>query len=75
MSSLQHSTRVSRSRLALVAASLLTAAALLHATPSAAVVQVGQLAPDFTKTDLNGATQTLSAYRGKVVVLFLLGYN
>ncbi len=50
-------------------------ATLLTASPTAAAVQVGQLAPDFTKTDLTGATQTLSAYRGKIVVLFLLGYN
>lgn len=35
-----------------------------HATPS-----VGALAPDFKGTDSNGKTQTLSDYRGSIVVL------
>lgn len=62
--------RLRRAALACVAASLLTLAPATHAA-----VSVGQLAPDFTKTDLTGATQTLSAYRGRIVVLFLLGYG
>jgi peroxiredoxin len=32
-------------------------------------VRVGETAPDFTATDSNGQTHTLSAYRGKFVVL------
>lgn len=35
-----------------------------HAAPT-----VGQPAPDFTLTDINGRTHSLSAYRGKTVVL------
>jgi hypothetical protein len=38
--------------------------ASLHAAP-----EVGQTAPDFTLTDINGQTHTLSSFRGKVVVL------
>src|SRR5271168_4571361 len=36
---------------------------------SAHAVRVGDPAPDFTGTDSNGKTQTLSAYNGKFVVL------
>ena len=71
----QPSSRLLRARLGLVATTLLATALLGAAPPAAAVVQVGQLAPDFTKIDLNGVSQTLSAYRGKVVLLFLLGYG
>jgi len=35
----------------------------------AAEAQVGQAAPDFTLTDINGATHKLSDYKGKTVVL------
>ena len=35
--------------------------------PAAAVV--GQLAPDFTLTNITGQTHSLSDYRGKIVVL------
>ena len=38
-----------------------------------AVYSEGQTPPDFHKTDLDGIPQTLYQYRGKVVVLFLLG--
>jgi len=38
-------------------------------TPAWAKVAVGELAPDFSLTDSNGKTQTLSQYKGKVVVL------
>ncbi len=34
-----------------------------------AAAEVGQLAPDFTATDINGKTHKLSDYRGKIVVL------
>ena len=40
-----------------------------------AVVHAGDVAPNFTKTDLDGTVHTLYQYRGKVVVLFLLGWN
>ena len=42
--------------------------------PAAAMVQVGQNAPEFVLTDFNGATHTLSDYRGKVVLLAFVGY-
>ena len=43
---------------------------LLFTMPAlAATARIGQAAPDFTATDTNGRTQTLSAYRGKIVVL------
>jgi hypothetical protein len=38
-------------------------------TPAWAKVAVGEPAPDFSLTDSNGKTQTLSQYKGKVVVL------
>ena len=44
--------------------------------PSAeAVLHAGDVAPNFTKIDLNGVVHTLYQYRGKVVVLFVLGYG
>jgi len=39
------------------------------AATAAYAVRVGDPAPDFTGTDSNGKTQTLSAYKGKFVVL------
>jgi len=44
------------------------------ASPAAAL-QVGDPAPDFTLVDTNGQSWTLSALRGKVVLLALFGYN
>jgi hypothetical protein len=38
-------------------------------TPVSAKVAVGERVPDFSLADSNGKTQTLSQYRGKVVVL------
>src|SRR6478609_8974426 len=46
------------------ATSLALLAGAAHAAP-----RVGQAAPDFTLTDITGATHTLSAYKGKTVVL------
>ncbi len=43
--------------------------------PAEGVIHAGDMAPDFHKTDLTGTPQTLSQYRGKVVVMFLLGYS
>lgn len=56
------------------AAFALVAAVACHA-PAAAGLNEGDLAPNFTKTDLNGVSHSLSNYLGKVVVLFLFGYN
>jgi hypothetical protein len=45
---------------------------------ASAFVYPGDTAPDFTKTELDApppAERSLSQYAGKVVVLFLLGYN
>lgn len=43
--------------------------AVLLASTLAWAAKVGEPAPEFTATDSNGKTHTLSAYRGKVVVL------
>jgi len=48
---------------------LLTLAALGLAPAARAAVAPGQPAPDFTVTDIAGQKHTLSAYRGKIVVL------
>lgn len=39
------------------------------AAPAFAKVAVGEAAPDFSLTDSNGKTHTLSQYKGKIVVL------
>src|SRR5271168_1151060 len=49
--------------------SLATLAILALISVSAYAVRVGDPAPDFTGTDSNGKTQSLSAYKGKFVVL------
>jgi peroxiredoxin len=48
--------------------SLALLAAMLLAGPAFAV-EIGQPAPDFTGTDINGKTVKLSDYQGKIVVL------
>ena len=45
------------------------AAALSMPAPARAAAMVGQPAPDFSARDTSGATQSLSAYKGKYVVL------
>ena len=50
----------------IIIASMLT---MLTITMAQAAVKVGQMAPDFTGLDTKGQSQSLSAYRGKVVVL------
>jgi hypothetical protein len=46
-----------------------TSLAFLLMTGLQAAPKVGEPAPDFTLTDLNGQTHTLSAYKGRTVVL------
>src|ERR1700754_152999 len=48
---------------------VMLAAALTIALPAAAKPVVGKPAPDFSVTDASGKTQSLSAYKGKTVVL------
>jgi hypothetical protein len=48
---------------------LMLAAALTFAAPVLAKPVIGQPAPDFSVTDSAGKTQSLSAYKGKIVVL------
>lgn len=45
------------------------AAAVLLAGVASAAPTVGQAAPDFTLTDINGRTHTLAEYKGKTVVI------
>ena len=49
--------------------STISVAVLMLASASSFAVKVGDPAPDFTGTDSNGKTQSLSEYRGKYVVL------
>ena len=39
------------------------------------VAGVGKPAPDFTLTDMDGISHTLSDYQGKVVMLMIIGYG
>ena len=54
---------------------LIALATCVAATPAHALIPNGATAPEFTKTDLNSVSRSLSDYSGKVVVLFLLGYS
>ena len=58
-----------RRTLLLAAAGLTGAALLLRGAPAWAAPQVQQPAPDFSAMDSNGATHSLAALRGKIVVL------
>jgi len=49
--------------------SLLRAALVLALVASAFAVKIGEPAPGFTGVDSNGKQQSLSAYKGKFVVL------
>jgi len=62
--------RFARTTLAVV-----IAATLAFAQPAGAVLNLGDETPNFTKLDLSNTPRSLYDYRGKVVVLFLLGYN
>lgn len=48
---------------------LLTAAVLLTAAPAIAAAVVGQPAPDFSATDIDGKEFKLSEHKGKIIVL------
>lgn len=60
---------IDRRALLLGAAGLTGTALMLRGAPAWAAPQVQQPAPDFSAVDSNGATQSLSALRGKIVVL------
>jgi hypothetical protein len=63
---------MTRSTLGLLGGAL----AMFLSSPAGAVVGAGQVAPPFTKSVLDsGYTRSLSEYRGRVVILFQLGYN
>lgn len=49
--------------------SLILASLLALVTTAFAAPQVGDLAPDFSIADINGKTQSMSQYKGKLVVL------
>jgi peroxiredoxin len=53
----------------------LAAGLAMGAVPALATVQIGDTAPNFTKSRLGGGTASLTDYAGKVVVLFLFGYS
>ncbi|MCU0229008.1 MAG: redoxin family protein [Bryobacterales bacterium] len=48
---------------------------LLLATSAFAAATVGQMAPDFTVTDMDGKTHKLSDFKGRFVVLEWLNYG
>jgi len=47
----------------------------MQASPAAGMVQVGDDAPNFTRVDVGGMSHSLVAYRGRVVLLALVGYG
>jgi hypothetical protein len=50
-------------------------AGLVVQATAAGAIEVGQLAPDFTLNDIAGAPHSLSALRGKAVLLAFIGYG
>jgi len=58
-----------------IAAALLAAASLALFAPrnALAALHPGDPAPDFRGTDLDGVSHQLTDFRGKVVILFVLG--
>jgi hypothetical protein len=50
-------------------------AGLLLPAATAGAIEVGQPAPDFTRQDLSGMSHTLSALRGKAVLLAFVGHG
>jgi hypothetical protein len=58
-----------KARPMMLAAALALITAAAFAQPASAKPVVGQAAPDFNVTDASGKTQSLSAYKGRTVVL------
>jgi hypothetical protein len=58
-----------RQALTTLAASAAASTLVGHRTPAHAAVQTGRPAPDFASADSRGAPHTLSAYKGKTVIL------
>lgn len=56
-------------------AALVLPALLLCGSVQAQAPGVNDPAPDFTLQQLDGDSQTLSAYRGKVTLLVFFGFN
>jgi len=54
-------------------AAMLAALALAAPRPAQATLHAGDPAPDFRGTDLDGVSHHLTDFRGKVVILFVLG--
>ena len=55
---------------------ILGLSALLASSSAApALVQTGEVAPDFSLTQLDGGQVSLSDFRGKVVLINLFGFN
>ncbi len=53
--------------------SAVAALLILAAAPALAGLHVGDPAPNFRGTDLDGVSHKLSDFRGRVVMLFVLG--
>ena len=60
-------------RIPTLAGPFLLVACLAAPPPAAAILHAGDPAPDFRGTDLDGVSHKLSDYRGKVVILFVMG--
>jgi len=60
-------------RSSFVLAALLAVLVLAVPRPARATLHAGDPAPDFRGTDLDGVSRHLTDYRGKVVILFVLG--
>lgn len=54
---------------------VLVAGTALADTTLAGGGEVGSPAPDFSLVAQNGGTHSLNDYRGRVVVLFIIGYG
>jgi hypothetical protein len=55
---------------------LVIAQLALTAPPAAgALIPLGATAPNLTRYDLSGVPRSIMEFRGKVVVLFLLGWD
>lgn len=64
-----------RSSRRLLSTAALAVSLLLFASPAAAQLAVGEIAPGFTLNDVGGTPRALADYDGQVVVLFFVGYG